>query len=227
MAFSRVTRIILYIVAGISVLVVLFFYVGPRTVDYDSVEQRVEEALNPPDITPAPAAAVADTTEQDTAVVDQDTVVAGAADEDLPLEEEATSVFGTSQVVDTEGTDLREVLSGYEYLVYYRTDIALIWGYILVLLTLLASIIFPLISVLSNPRALIRLVAVLVGAAVLVIISYLVSSDRPIDIIGYTGTDNRDPATLKMIDTVLFVTYMLFGLALASILFAIVSRPFK
>lgn len=226
MAFSRVTRIILYIVAGISVLVVLFFYVGPRTVDYDSVEQRVEEALNPPDITPAPAAAVADTTAEDATMQDT-TATDTTAAMDEPLEEEVSSVFGTTQVVDTEGTDLREVLSGYEYLVYYRTDIALIWGYILVLLTLLASIIFPLIAVLSNPRALIRLVAVLVGAAVLVIISYLVSSDRPIDIIGYTGTDNRDPATLKMIDTVLFVTYMLFGLALASILFAIVSRPFK
>jgi hypothetical protein len=118
-------------------------------------------------------------------------------------------------------------MSGYEYLVWYRTDIALIWAYILVILTLIASIVFPLIAVLNNPRGLIRLGAVLVGAAVLVVISYAVSSDTPIDIIGYTGTDNSDPATLKMIDTVLFVTYMLFGLALASILYAITSRAFK
>ncbi len=219
MAFSGITRIILYVIAGISILVVLFFYVSPRTVDFDDLEQRVEEAMNPPDLTPAPAAAVADTTAQDTTAMDE----AAAVDEP----DESESVFGTAQLIDASETDLREVMSGYEYLVWFRTDIALIWAYILVLLTLIASILFPLISVLSNPRALIRLVAVLVGAAVLVIISYLVSSDTPINIIGYTGTDNSDPATLKMIDTVLFVTYMLFGLALASILYAIVSRPFK
>jgi hypothetical protein len=70
-------------------------------------------------------------------------------------------------------------------------------------------------------------VAVLVGAAILVVISYLLSNDTPIEIIGYTGTDNSDPGTLKMIDTVLFITYMLFGLALGSILYAIISRAFK
>ena len=86
---------------------------------------------------------------------------------------------------------------------------------------------FPLIAVLSNPKALVRLLAILAGAAVLVVISYVLSKDTPIDIIGYTGTDNSDPGTLKMIDTVLFVTYMLFGLALASILYAIISRAFK
>ena len=38
MAFSKLTRIILYVVAGISLLVVLFFYVSPKTVDYDELE---------------------------------------------------------------------------------------------------------------------------------------------------------------------------------------------
>jgi hypothetical protein len=68
---------------------------------------------------------------------------------------------------------------------------------------------------------------VLAGAAVLVVISYLLANDTPIEILGYTGTGNTDPGTLKMIDTVLFITYMLFGLALGSILYAIISRAFK
>jgi hypothetical protein len=140
-------------------------------------------------------------------------------------EEEAARA--AAEALNAPPPDLGEELSGWEYLVYFRTDIALIWAYVLVILTLIASIVFPLVSVLSNPRALIRLVAILVGAAVLVVISYLLSNDTPIEIIGYTGTDNSDPATLKMIDTVLFITYMLFGLALASILYAIISRAFK
>jgi hypothetical protein len=140
---------------------------------------------------------------------------------------EAESAFASANVPDTSGTDLKEVLSGWERMVWFRTDIALVWAYILVILTLVAAVVFPLISVLSNPKALIRLLAVLAGAAVLVVISYFTSSAEPIDIIGYTGTDNSDPGTLKMIDTVLFVTYMLFGLALASILYAIISKAFK
>lgn len=215
MAFSRVTRIILYVVAGLSLLVILFFYVGPKTVDYDSLELRVEEAMNPVDMSPVAPLPTVDSTEVDS-----------TANEAMAAND-AQDPFGTATLEETSDVNLKEVMSGYEYLVWFRTDIALIWAYILVVLTLIASIVFPLIAVLSNPKGLIRLVAVLVGAAVLVIVSYLLSSDTPINIIGYTGTDNSDPSTLKMIDTVLFVTYMLFGLALASILYAIVSRAFK
>ena len=216
MAFSNLTRIILYVVAGISLLVVLFFYVGPRTVDYDALEQRVTEAQNPADLTPIVPLPTVDSTAQDS-----------TATEAMEAAAEDPGAFAVETAPDVSEVNLKEVMSGYEYLVWFRTDIALIWAYILVILTMIASIVFPLIAVFNNPRGLIRLVAVLVGAAVLVIISYAVSSDTPIDIIGYTGTDNSDPATLKMIDTVLFVTYMLFGLALASILYAITSRAFK
>jgi len=212
MAFSKLTRIILYVIAGISLLVVLFFYVSPKTVDYPALEAEVEEAMNPVDLTPAPMP-VADTAAADSAAVEEPA--------------EAEDPFGTAQVMDASDVDLGEVLSGWEYLVWFRTDIALIWAYILVILTLLASIIFPLIAVISNTKALVRLLFVLAGAAVLIVISWLSSSTTPIDIIGYTGTDNSDPGTLRMIDTVLFVTYMLFGLALASILYAIISRAFK
>jgi hypothetical protein len=226
MAFSNITKIILYVIAGISLLVVLFFYVSPKTVDYDALELRVEEAMNPVDFTAAPLP-VLDSTVQDSTAVEtalDSTAVEGVAGSE---EAELESVFAGTEVIDTSGTDLGEVLSGWEYLVWFRTDIALIWAYILVVLTLLAALIFPLISVLSNTKALIRLLAVLAGAAVLVVVSWLLSSSNPIEITGYTGTDNSDPGTLKMIDTVLFVTYMLFGLAIASILYAIISKAFK
>jgi hypothetical protein len=217
MAFSNLTRIILYVIGGISLLVMLFFYMGPKTVNYDDLEARVEEALNPPDISPVAPLPTVDTTAQDSAAVEEIAVAEEEGDQGTLVTSEAA----------TAAVDLRDHMSGWEYLVWFRTDIALMWAYILVVITLIAAIVFPLISVFSNTRALIRLIAVLAAAAILVVISYLVSSDTPIDIIGYTGTDNSDPATLRMIDTVLFVTYMLFGLALASILYAIVSRAFK
>ena len=216
MAFSNLTRIILYVIAGISLLVVLFFYVSPKTVNYSALESKVDEVMNPVDLTPPPPAV--DTTAADSMATDS-TVV------EEPVESQ--DPFATTAVSETSGKDLKEALSGWEYLVWFRTDIALIWAYILVILTLLAALVFPLIAVFSNTKALVRLLLVLAGAAVLVLIAWLASSDAPIDIIGYTGTDNSDPATLRMIDTVLFVTYMLFGLAIASILYAVISRAFK
>ena len=220
MAFSKITRIILFVVAGISLLVVLFFYVGPRTVDdYDALVDRVDEALNPMDMTPSAPLPVIDTSLTDSAAIAENEAAVQRATEERAAAEAAA--------LEQSGSSIKDVTSGWEYLLYFRTDIALIWAYILVLITLIASIVFPLIAVLSNPKALVRLLAILAGAAVLVVISYVLSKDTPIDIIGYTGTDNSDPGTLKMIDTVLFVTYMLFGLALASILYAIISRAFK
>jgi hypothetical protein len=219
MAFSKLTRIILFVVAGISLLVVAFFYLSPKTLDYDALELKVEEALSPVDLTPVAPMPVIDTSLTDSVAIAENVAAVERAEE-----ERAAAI---AAMADQPVPRVKEVLGGWEYLVWFRTDIALIWAYILVLLTLIASIVFPLIAVISHPKALIRLLIVLAGAAVLVVISFLLSNDTPIDIIGYTGTGNSDPGTLKMIDTVLFITYMLFGLALGSILYAIISRAFK
>ena len=218
MAFSKLTRIILYVVAGMSLLVVLFFYIGSKTLDYDALELKVEEALNPVDLTPVAPLPVIDTTLTDSTAIAENAAAVQKAEEERRAAPIAT---------DASEANLGKVLGGWEYLVWFRTDISLIWAYILILITLIASVVFPLIAVISNPKALVRLLFVLAGAAVLVVVSYLLAKDTAIDIIGYTGTENSDPGTLKKIDTVLFITYMLFGLALGSILYAIISKAFK
>jgi len=219
MAFSKLTKIILFVVAGISLVVVLFFYIGPKTLNYDALELKVEEILTPMDLTPMAQMPVIDTSLTDSVAIAENLAAVERA------EEEAAAA--AIAAMNAPAPDLGEELSGWEYLVWFRTDIALVWAYILVILTAIAAIVFPLIAVISHPKALIRLLLVLAGFAVLVIVSYVLSKDTPIEIIGYTGTGNSDPGTLKMIDTVLFITYMLFGLALGSILYAIVSRAFK
>ena len=218
MAFSKLTKIILWVIAGISLIVVLFFYIGPKTAsDYDALVDRVDEALSGVDMTPVAPMPVIDTTLTDSAAIAENVAaVQKAQDERM-----------AAPTVEVSDKTVKEVTSGWEYLLYFRTDIALIWAYILVLITLIAAIVFPLIAVISNPKALIRLLAVLAGFAILVVVSYLLSSDTVIEIIGYDGTGNSDPGTLKMVDTVLFLTYMLFGLAVGSILYAIISKAFK
>jgi len=169
------------------------------------------------DLSPVAPMPVIDTSLTDSvAIVDNVAAVQKAQEERM-----------AAPVAEVSETSVKEVTSGWEYLLYFRTDIALIWAYILVLITLIAAIVFPLIAVISNPKALIRLLAVLAGFAVLVVVSYLLSSNAAIEIIGYDGTGNSDPGTLKMVDTVLFLTYMLFGLAVGSIFYAIISKAFK
>ena len=219
MAFSKLTKIILWVVAGISLIVVLFFYIGPKTVgDYDVMVDRVDDALAGVDITPLAPMLVIDTSLTDSIAIAENIAAVQKAEEER---------LAAPVVTETPETRIKDVTSGWEYLLYFRTDIALMWAYILILITLIAAIAFPLIALISNPKALIRLLIVLGGFAVLVVVSYLFASDTAMEIIGYDGTGNSDPGTLKMVDTVLFVTYMLFGLALGSILYAIISKAFK
>jgi len=218
MAFSKLTKIILFVVAGISILVILFFYLGPKSVsDYDALVDRVDNAISGADIAPLAPLPVIDTSLTDSVAIA----------ENLATVQKAREERLAAPVVKLPVPSVKDVTTGWEYLVYNRTDIALIWAYILVLITLLASIGFPLVAVMSNPKALVRLLAIIAGAVALVVVSYLLAKDTPIEIIGYDGTENSDPGTLKMIDTVLYVTYLLFGLALGSILYAIISRVFK
>ncbi len=219
MAVSKLTKIILWVVAGISLIVVLFFYIGPKTVgDYEAMVDRVDDALSGVDLTPMAPMPVIDTTLTDSAAIAENIAAVQKAEEER---------LAAPVVTETPETRVKEVTSGWEALLYFRTDIALMWAYFLILITLIAAIVFPLVAVISNPKALIRLLIVLAGFAVLVVVSYLLSSDTAMEIIGYDGTGNTDPGTLKMVDTVLFLTYMLFGLAVGSILYAIISKAFK
>ena len=69
MAFSKLTKIILWVVAGISLIVVLFFYISPKSLDYDALELKVEEALSPVDLTPMAPMPVIDTSLTDSVAI--------------------------------------------------------------------------------------------------------------------------------------------------------------
>lgn len=219
---SKISSIILYVVAAISLVVILFFYIAPRSVNIDELEARVEQLTTEgvlADQPETPAAAEADTTEVDTTGMAGDTTEVADVD---------SAVVAPAITEAPEEIDLREHLSTWELMVYKRTDYALGWAYILLAIAAIAAVLFPLISIVTDVKAILRLLAVLAGAAVLVILSYYVfASDTPIDILGYTGTDNSDPATLKWIGTGLFSTYIIFGMALLSILYSEVANLFK
>ncbi|MEX0987933.1 MAG: hypothetical protein WD052_10690 [Bacteroidales bacterium] len=230
MPHSKLSSIALYVVAAISLIVILFFYISPKTVDINELDARVQQlqtegvlAEQPEMETPAEPDSLEaenlETSEEGTEEV---------AEEDSAAMEAAQEPQGPIVVVAPEDVDLRDHLSNWELMVYKRTDYALRWAYILLAIAAIAAILFPLITIVTDVKAILRLLAVLATAAVLIILSYFAfASDTPISIIGYTGTDNSDPTTLKWIGTGLFTTYIVFGIALVSILYFEVANLFK
>lgn len=229
MAFSKISSIILYVVGALSLVVMLFFYVGPATVDLVELENRVEALSTASDIQPE-AAPVVDSVAVDTLAATDETMT--EADETIaetdsaaaPVVEETAEV----EMAPVEEIELKDHMSGWELMVYNRTNYALGWAYILFILTGLAAVIFPLFNLVTNVKALLQTLMIFAGAAVLILVSYFVfAADTTIDIVGYTGTDNSDPGTLKMVGTALFMTYILFGVTILSILYSEIAKIFK
>ncbi len=120
-------------------------------------------------------------------------------------------------VPGTEGTNMEEPLI---------TGKILIWAAILIILTAGLAVIFPIMHLISNPKSTKNSLFVILGVAILIFIAYSLASSEVLEIPGYTGIDNV-PGPLKFTGTGLFLTYILAGLAVLSILFSEISKYFK
>lgn len=240
MSYSKISSTTLIVVAAISLIVILFFYASPRTVDIIELEARVEQLLTEGilvDMPEPPEAAEIDTIAEDRLELAEDVAVEAAEQADEAAEEVEEDSAAITAIADEEvpivevapeEVDLKDHLSNWELMVYKRTDYALGWAYILLAIAAIAAIVFPLIKIVTDVKAILRLLMVVAAAVVLLLVSYFVfASDTPINILGYTGTDNSDPVTLKWIGTGLFSTYIIFGVAIISILYFEVASIFK
>lgn len=232
MSFSKLAQIGLYIVVGISVLVIGFFYFGDNLVDIAELEAKVEK-MNAPDEASAFDFAADMATEVDSTATETDSTDLAAeevAEGETPEGEAVEAVVEEEPVVEelAETTEAEEVkLSFMEKLVNKKTDIALGWAYILVFITLIIAIGFSVSQMFTNTKSLVRGLIGLVAVAILIGIAYMLGSDTPLDIIGYEGTDNSDPQVLKLVDTGLIMTYFVIGGILVSILYSEIAKYFK
>ena len=106
------------------------------------------------------------------------------------------------------------------------TDAFLNWANILIWITIVITLVFELFHIVMNPKSAVRTlisVAIILG---IVFIAYSLSDSAEMNIIGYNGTDNV-PSMLTMAGTMLYTTYILFGVTVAVILYAELSRFFK
>ena len=106
----------------------------------------------------------------------------------------------------------------------------LVWAYILVAIAAGVAVISGLFHMFTDKKALRGGLIALGFFAVVAVISYSIASDAIPQFIGVDKFINDGTLTAgvaKMVDTGLYATYILIGLAILSIVFSSVSRLFK
>ncbi|MBR2061372.1 MAG: hypothetical protein IJ979_05565 [Tidjanibacter sp.] len=101
----------------------------------------------------------------------------------------------------------------------------LTWAYIILGLALASAVVFPLISMFSNPKGAIRTLVGLVVAVAAIFGLYSLSSASPMLLPNGDVFDNV--ATLKLTDTGLYIAYIVMAAAFAAILFGELKSVFK
>jgi len=102
----------------------------------------------------------------------------------------------------------------------------IIWGYILTVGAAGMAILFPLLQAFSNPKGL-KSMAIAIGAiGVLLLASYGLASEEIISNVSLEGVE--DPAGLmKYAGTCIYMSYLLLGVAVVSVIISEVSKSFK
>ena len=101
----------------------------------------------------------------------------------------------------------------------------LTWAYIILGLALASAVVFPLISMFSNPKGAVRTLVGLVIAVAAIFGLYSLSSAAPMLLPNGDVFDNV--ATLKLTDTGLYIAYIVMAAAFAAILFGELKSVFK
>ncbi|NCC72604.1 MAG: hypothetical protein EOM06_04340 [Sphingobacteriia bacterium] len=121
-------------------------------------------------------------------------------------------------------------ISAILFIIFYSTgeeftSVMLTWGYILIALAALVTILFPLFYIIMNPRKGKTILIGLLGFIVLYLISNAIASGS---IQGEVyETFKITEATSKFIGSIMNMTYILAGLAIVSIIYSGISSIFK
>ena len=106
------------------------------------------------------------------------------------------------------------------------TDELIWWAYILLGITIIAALVFPLGRLLTNPKQAVKTLIAVVGICLLVLIAYSMSEGTIMNLPGYDGPDNVE-GTLKFADTMLFTMYFLGIGAILAIIVTEILRRFR
>ena len=106
------------------------------------------------------------------------------------------------------------------------TDVIIKYSYILLVLAVVGLVGFSIFNLIGNPKNVKNIAIILIVAAVIFLISRLLSSGEVLTLPGYKGTDN-EPGVLKNVDTALFSTYILLGVTVVAIIYSEIAKLLK
>lgn len=96
----------------------------------------------------------------------------------------------------------------------------ILWAVILLGIAALLSIIFPIIHFAANPKNATKAILGLAAVGLVFLVGYLMADTTPIvTAVSATNLDFSDPSVLRLADTGIIATYILFGVAVLSLLF--------
>jgi uncharacterized membrane protein len=106
-----------------------------------------------------------------------------------------------------------------------KSDLLMYWGYLLLAVLILVTLAASLSNLFMHPKGAIKFAIILGGMVLIAIISYSVSTNT------FTALQlekmDITESTSKMVGAGLYITYVMFGAALLSIIYTAVSRIFK
>lgn len=99
------------------------------------------------------------------------------------------------------------------------------WSFAMVILTIVLTIVMPLVAVFQNPKSAVRSLIGLGVIVVVFLVSYALATDDPITLANGNVIDNS--FELKFSDTALYATYIAFAGVILSILYGELYKVFK
>lgn len=103
------------------------------------------------------------------------------------------------------------------------TDALLGWAYILFFVSVVGALIFPIVTILTNPKAAMKGIVGVASLLLIIGVSYALADGTVMNIPGYSGDDNV-PSTLIFSDVVLYTMYIL---GISSILAIIATEIYR
>lgn len=101
-------------------------------------------------------------------------------------------------------------------------DTFLYWIYALVLFAICVSLLFPLIAAFRDRKTFLRLVLLIVAAVVIIGGAWLLAPGKAIDTNAVTT-----PGDFKLADAVLYITYLLVGGAICTLIWSAIRNAVK
>ena len=101
-------------------------------------------------------------------------------------------------------------------------DTFLYWIYVLILLALCVTLLFPLFASFKSKKKLLRLILLLVAVVVIVGGAWLLAPGKAIDTNAITK-----PSDFKLADSALFITYLMVAAAIISLVWSAIRSAIK